>query len=72
MYASSEFLEKKGFMSGDMVVIEGEASLTLRVELDMTIGGDIPYLPTFDTKLDTKQFFPTGYRFADVSIRGAR
>jgi len=72
LYASSEFLEKKGFMSGDMVVIEGEASLTLRVELDMTIGGDIPYLPTFDTKLDTKQFFPTGYRFADVSIRGAR
>jgi NADH-quinone oxidoreductase subunit G len=31
--------------------------------------GAIPYLPTFDTKLDVKPFFE-GYRFAKVSIEG--
>ena len=74
LYASSEFLEKRGLKSGDMVIVEADngAKLTLRTELDVVIGGDIPYLPTFDTKLDTKQFFLDGYRFADVSIRGVK
>ena len=56
LYASSEFLEKRGLKSGDMVIVEADngAKLTLRTELDVVIGGDIPYLPTFDTKLDTK------------------
>jgi NADH-quinone oxidoreductase subunit G len=74
LYASSEFLEKRELKSGDMVVIEGsgEVKLTLRVEVDLMISGDIPYLPTFDTKLNAKQFFPDGYRFADVSIKGVK
>ncbi len=74
LYASSEFLEKRELKSGDMVIIEGSDSvkLTLRVELDLMINGDIPYLPTFDTKLHAKQFFPDGYRFAEVSIKGVK
>jgi len=74
LYASSEFLEKRELKSGDMVVVEGSegAKLILRVEVDMKISGDIPYLPTFDTKLDTKQFFPNGYRFASASIKGVK
>jgi len=72
LYASSEFLQTRELKSGDMVVLEGSdgAKLTLRVEVDSMISGDIPYLPTFDTKLNAKQFFPDGYRFADVSIKG--
>ncbi|HIP30303.1 MAG TPA: NADH-quinone oxidoreductase subunit G, partial [Sulfurospirillum arcachonense] len=60
LYASSEFLEKRELKSGDMVVVEGSGGvkLTLRVEVDLMISGDIPYLPTFDTKLNAKQFFP--------------
>lgn len=74
LYASSEFLEKRELKSGDMVVVEGSGGvkLTLRVEVDLMISGDIPYLPTFDTKLNAKQFFPNGYRFADVSIKGVK
>lgn len=74
LYASSEFLEKRELKNGDMVVIEANSGvkLTLRVELDSMIAGDIPYLPTFDTKLNAKQFFPDGYRFADVSIKGVK
>ncbi len=74
LYASSDFLEKKELKSGDMVVVEGSdgVKLTLRVEVDLMISGDIPYLPTFDTKLNAKQFFPDGYRFADVSIKGVK
>ncbi len=71
LYASSQFLEKRELKSGDMVVVEGDGgvSLTLRVEHEPMISGDIPYLPTFDTKLNAEQFFPDGYRFAEVSIR---
>jgi NADH-quinone oxidoreductase subunit G len=71
LYASIQFLEKRELKNGDMVVVEGNngASLTLRVEHEPMISGDIPYLPTFDTKLNAKQFFPDGYRFAEVSIK---
>ena len=74
LYVSSEFLEKNELKSGDMVVVENAdgIKLTVRAELDMMISGDIPYLPTFDTKLNAKQFFPSGYRFADVSIKGVK
>jgi len=74
LYASSEFLEKRELKSGDMVVVKGSdgVKLTVRVEVDLMISGDIPYLPTFDTKLNAKQFFPNGYRFADVSIEGVK
>jgi len=74
LYASSEFLEKRDLKSGDMVKIQSEdgGNLIVAVKLDTTIGGDIPYLPTFDTKLNAKQFFKTGYRFASVSIRGVK
>ncbi len=74
LYVSSEFLEKRELQNGDMVEVEGGDGfkLTIRVELDPMISGDIPYLPTFDTKLNAKQFFPSGYRYADVSIRGVK
>ncbi|WP_458700702.1 NADH-quinone oxidoreductase subunit G [Sulfurospirillum sp. 1307] len=72
LYASSDFLEKRNLKDGDMVKIENEAgaNLVVRVKLDNTISGDIPYLPTFDTKINAAQFFPSGYRFSSVSIKG--
>ncbi len=74
LYASGEFLKKRELQSGDMVVIKGDdgANLSVRIEIDMMISGDIPYLPTFDTKLDFKQFFRAGYRYANVSIEGVK
>ena len=74
LYASSDFLEKRELHDGDMVVLEAKdgAKLTVMAKLEPMIGGDIPYLPTFDTKLNAKQFFPDGYRFADVSVKGVK
>jgi len=74
LFASSDFLEKRGLSSGDMVKLESKdgATLVVKVKLDNTIRGDIPYLPTYDIKLRAKQFFPDGYRFADVSIKGVK
>lgn len=74
LYASGEFFENRNLKNGDMVVVEGEGGIKLVVaaKLDTTIGGDIAYLPTFDRKLDTQQFFTNGYRYASAVIKGAK
>lgn len=73
LYVSSEFLEAKSLNDGDMVTIKSsDLSLTVKVKFDTMIGGNISYLPTFDTKLQSEQFFKDGYRFANVSIEGAK
>jgi NADH-quinone oxidoreductase subunit G len=73
LYASSEFLEKRGLNNGDMVVLEssGEKKLPVIVKLDTTINGDIACLPTYDTKLNYEQFFEDGYRYANLHVKGA-
>jgi len=71
LYVSSEFLEKRDLSHGDMVVIEdGDKKLAIMTSLDTTISGDIAYLPTFDEKLDTRQFFEDGYRYANLHVKG--
>lgn len=73
LYVSSDFLQEKGLSDGDMVKItSGVIELTVVVKLDSMISGVIPYLPTFDTKLASVEFFKDGYRFANVSIEGAK
>jgi NADH-quinone oxidoreductase subunit G len=71
LYVSTKWLENRGLKSGDMVVIEkDDVSLRVVVKLDSMIDGDIAYLPTFDTKLNATEFFPSGYRYSSVSIKG--
>jgi len=72
LYASALFLESQKLKDGDMVRISNEkgAQLVIAVKEDLLLGGMIPYLPTFDTKIDTKPFFEDGYRFAYVAIEG--
>lgn len=72
LYASSEFLEKRSLKHGDMVSVVGEnqQKLIVKAKLDITIGGDYAYLPTFDTKLQSEQFFGAGYRFANAQVVG--
>ncbi len=71
LYASNEFLEKRDLKDGSMVLISNkDAKLAIVVKLDTQINGDIPYLPTFDTKLDVIPFFKDGYRFAKVEFKG--
>ena len=72
LYASKAFLEAKNLSDGDVVTITNDANHTLviAVKEEKMIDGMIPYLPDFDTKLDTAPFFKDGYRFASVMIKG--
>ncbi|MCF6173993.1 MAG: ferredoxin, partial [Campylobacteraceae bacterium] len=71
LYVSSEFLQNRGLKDGSMVLISNkDAKLAIALKLDTQINGDIPYLPTFDTKLDVTPFFKDGYRFAKVELKG--
>lgn len=72
LYASAEFLEHKNLKDGDMVHITNEEGdkLVIAIKLDPHTAGLIPYLPTFDTKIDVTPFFKDGYRFAKLTIKG--
>ena len=72
LYASAEFLEAHQLKEGSVVHISNEAGakLVVCVQCDAHINGLIPYLPTFDTKLDIAPLFEDGYRFAKLTIRG--
>ena len=73
LYASSDFMEAHNLKDGAMVTISTKnAKLAVAVKFDHQIGGMIPYLPTFDTKLDVMPFFESGYRFAKVTIKGVK
>lgn len=71
LYVSLAFLEAKGWKDGQMVKLTNKEGHTLVVAMkaDPLWEGMIPYLPTFDTKLETAPFF-TGYRFAQVTFEG--
>lgn len=72
LYASAEFLEHKNLKDGDMVHITNQEGdkLVIAIKLDPHTAGLIPYLPTFDTKIDVTPFFKKGYRFAKLTIKG--
>lgn len=72
LYVSKDFLEAKNLKSGDMVTLENNAGAKLVIALkeEPMIGGMIPYLPDFDTKIDVTPFFKEGYRFASVTMKG--
>ncbi len=73
LYASNEFLETNELKDGAMVsIVNKNAKLIVAVKLDNQLRGLIPYLPTFDTKLDVLPFFEDGYRFAKVTIKGVK
>jgi len=68
LYVSPEYAEKMSFKDGDKVVVASKGgTLKIAVSIDNKIGGDIPYLPTFDKKIDSRKLF-NGYRFAEAKI----
>ena len=69
LYVSAEYAEAKGLAEGDSVEIKTDnGSIETKVEVDSQLAGDIPYLPTFDTALDTAALFENG-RFTKATIR---
>ncbi len=69
LYASAAFMSANGINEGDRVRVKtGQGEVVVNVIADGKIDGDIPYLPTFDTQINSGALF-NGYRFATVSIQ---
>jgi NADH-quinone oxidoreductase subunit G len=68
LYASSLFMEANGLSSGDSICVKtANGEMILKAMIDSKINGDIPYLPTFDSKINSQALF-SGYRFTNVTI----
>jgi NADH-quinone oxidoreductase subunit G len=69
LYVSAEFLEAKGLSEGESVSVKTDGGeVEVKVELDKQLMGEIAYLPTFDTKLNSEVLFKDGYRFTTATI----
>lgn len=69
LYASAAFMSANGINEGDRVRVKtAQGEIVVNVIADGKIDGEIPYLPTFDTQINSGALFD-GYRFATVSIQ---
>lgn len=69
LYASAAFMSANGVSDGDRVRVKtAQGEIVVKVIADGKIDGEIPYLPTFDTQINSGALFD-GYRFATVSIQ---
>jgi NADH-quinone oxidoreductase subunit G len=69
LYVSASAMESNGWNEGDRVNVKtARGELSVSVITDGKIEGDISYLPTFDTAINSEALFD-GYRFACVSIQ---
>ncbi|MEW5831562.1 MAG: NADH-quinone oxidoreductase subunit G [Campylobacterota bacterium] len=69
LYASKAYMEANGLGEGDRVSLRSaRGELKVSVICDGKIDGDIAYLPTFDTEINSEALFD-GYRFTSVSIQ---
>lgn len=70
LHVSEEFLSKNNLKDSQMVQIQNDKGhkIAIIVKKDKHIKGLIPYLPTFDTKIQVEEFFDD-YRYAKVSIK---
>ncbi len=69
IYVSQEYLEAKGFVEGDELTVKtDDGEISAKIELDKQLLGEIIYLPTFDTNLNTEVLFNDGFRFTTATI----
>lgn len=69
LYVSASFMSANGMSEGEHVRVKTEnGEIVVNVIADGKIDGEIPYLPTFDTHINSSALF-NGYRFATVSIQ---
>lgn len=68
VYASASFIEAKGLSEGELVRVKTSCGeLILAITIDSKINGDIAYLPTFESKINSKALFER-YRFNTATI----
>ena len=69
LYASTDFMSSNALNAGDSVRVKtAHGEMVLPIIHDSKIAGDIPYLPTFDSKINSSSLFGD-YRFINVSIQ---
>jgi len=69
LYGSTTFMSTHGLSEGDRVRVKTtHGERVLPILHDSKIAGDIPYLPTFDSKINSSALFGD-YRFVSVSIQ---
>jgi NADH-quinone oxidoreductase subunit G len=69
LYMAQAAMEANGWNEGDSVRVKtSRGEVDTVVIADGKIEGDIAYLPTFDTAINSEALFD-GYRFACVSIQ---
>jgi NADH-quinone oxidoreductase subunit G len=69
IYLSASAIEANGWSEGERVKVKtARGELSVSIIKDGKIEGDIAYLPTFDTTINSEALFD-GYRFASVSIQ---
>ena len=68
-YVSPQVLEKLGLKEGDKVEIETVyGKIELEIKIDKQLVGEIGYIPTFNSQIETKRLFKS-YRFESAKIK---
>lgn len=68
LHASKSYLDTNGISEGDKVKVStAKGSIEVEVSHDHFIDGEIAYLTTFDSKLNSEALFD-GYRFTTASV----
>ncbi len=69
LYVSSDYATANELTEGDSVLVETtKGSMELNVKIDSKIGGNIPFVPSFDSNLNSEVLF-NDYRFSSATIK---
>ena len=69
LYVSSDYAKANELAEGDRVAVKTtKGSLELHVKIDSKIGGNIPFVPSFDSNLNSEALF-NDYRFCSATIK---
>jgi NADH-quinone oxidoreductase subunit G len=69
LYVSSGYAAANELSEGEKVSVETtKGSMELNVKIDTKIGGNIPFVPNFDSNLNSEALF-SGYRFSNATIK---
>jgi NADH-quinone oxidoreductase subunit G len=69
LYVSSDYAIANELSEGDTVLVETtKGSMEFNVKIDSKIGGDIPFVPSFDSNLNSEALF-NDYRFSNATIK---
>ena len=69
LYVSSDYATANELTEGDSVLVETtKGSMELNVKIDSKIGGNIPFVPSFDSNLNSEALF-NDYRFSSATIK---